>query len=58
MQATVSYLLMLPKLYQFKAKKSEIKNYTLCLANILKDFTKNVKQTALQGIVKIFCLLT
>ena len=58
MQATVSYLLMLRKLYQFKAKNSEIKNYTLCLVNILKDFTNNVKPAALKGIVKIFCLLT
>ena len=27
------------KVYQFKAKKYEIKNYTLCLGNISKDFT-------------------
>ena len=30
-----------PKIYQFKAKHSEIKNYALCLGNILKDFTIN-----------------
>ena len=29
------------KIYQFKAKNSEIKDYTLCLANISKDFTIN-----------------
>ena len=27
------------KIYQFKAKNSEIKDYTLCLGNISKDFT-------------------
>ena len=27
------------KVYQFKAKDSEIKDYTLCLGNISKDFT-------------------
>ena len=26
-------------IYQFKAKNSEIKKYTLCLGNISKDFT-------------------
>ena len=29
------------KIYQFKAKDSEIKNYTLCLGNISKDFAIN-----------------
>ena len=29
------------KIYQFKAKDSEIKDYVLCLGNILKDFTIN-----------------
>ena len=29
------------KIYQFKAKNSEIKDYTLCLGNISKDFTIN-----------------
>ena len=34
------------KIYQFKAKKSEIKDYTLCLGNISKDFTiNNMKKT-------------
>ena len=27
------------KIYQFNTKDSEIKDYTLCLGNILKDFT-------------------
>ena len=29
------------KVYQFKAKNSEIKDYALCLGNISKDFTIN-----------------
>ena len=29
------------KIYQFKAKDSEIKDYTLCLGNISKHFTIN-----------------
>ena len=29
------------KIYQFKAKNSEIKDYALCLGNISKDFTIN-----------------
>ena len=42
MEATVSYLLMLNKTYQFKiyhfkAKNPEIKDYPLCLGNISKD---------------------
>ena len=35
----------LTKMYQFKAKDSEIKPYLLCLGNILKDFTiSNMKK--------------
>ena len=41
MEATVSYLLMLQNIYQFQAKDSEIKDYTLCLGDISKDFTIN-----------------
>ena len=34
------------KIYQFKAKDSEIKAYALCLGNISKDFTiNNMKKT-------------
>ena len=29
------------KIFQFKAKNSEIENYALCLGNIPKDFTIN-----------------
>ena len=43
------------KMYQFKAKDSEIKPYPLFLGNISKDFTiNNMKQTGLKGFVKIF----
>ena len=38
MEATACYLLMLQKIYQFKTKNSEIRDYTLCLGNISKDF--------------------
>ena len=38
MEATV-YLVNATKIYQFKAKDSEIKTYPLCLNNISKDFT-------------------
>ena len=42
---TNSFLLInATKLYQFKAKNSEIKDYTLCLGNISKDFTINTKK--------------
>ena len=41
MEATVSYLLMLQRIHQFKAKDSEIKDYALCLGNISKDFAIN-----------------
>ena len=37
------------KMYQFKAKDSEIKSYLLSVGNILKDFTVyNMKKTGLQ----------
>ena len=43
------------KIYQFKAKDSKIKDYTLCLGNISKDFTiNNMKKAELKGIVKFF----
>ena len=41
MEATVTYLLMLQKIYQFKAKDSKIKDCAVCLGNISKDFTIN-----------------
>ena len=55
MEETVSYLVMLQKIYQFKAKDSEIKPYLLCLGNILKDVTiSNLKKTGLKGNVQFF----
>ena len=43
------------KIYQFKAKDSEIKNYALCLGNISKDFAiNNMKKTGLKGSVNFF----
>ena len=38
MKATVSYLFMLQK---YIRKDSEIKDYTVCLTNISKNFTTN-----------------
>ena len=53
MKGTVSYLLMLNKI--FKAKDSEIKDYTLCLGHISKHFTINsMKKKGLKGTVKVF----
>ena len=44
---------MLQKIYQFKARHSEIKDYKLCLGNISKDFTiNNMKKTGLKGSVQ------
>ena len=46
------------KMYQFKAKNSEIKYYTICLSNISKDFTiNNMKKTGIRRDCKIFFLL-
>ena len=43
------------KIYQFKAKDSELKDYTLCLGNISKHFTiNNMKRTGLKGTVNFF----
>ena len=43
------------KIYQFKAKDSEIKDYTLCLCNISKDFTiNNMKKTGFKASVQFF----
>ena len=45
------------KVYQFKRKDSEIKDYTLCLGNISKDFTmNNMKKFGLGRVVKFFCV--
>ena len=41
--------------YHFKAKDSEIKDYSLCIGNVSKEFTfNNVKKTALKGVVTYF----
>ena len=43
------------KLYEFKAKNSEIKDYALFLGNISKDFTiNNMKKTGLKGVLIFF----
>ena len=43
------------KVYKFKAKNSEIKDYALCLGNVSKGFTiNNMKKTGLKGLVKWF----
>ena len=43
------------KIYQFRAKCSEIKDCALCLGNISKDFTiNNLKKTGLKGTVNFF----
>ena len=43
------------KIYHFKAKDSEIKDYALCLGNISKDFPiNNMKKTGLKGVAKFF----
>ena len=40
------------KIYEFKAKDSEIKDYALCLGNVSNDFTiNNMKKTGLNGSV-------
>ena len=43
-------------MYQFKAKDSEIKKYTLCLGNVSKDFTVDnmKKKTGFKGNVNLF----
>ena len=43
------------KIYQFKAKNSEIKDYALRFGNISKDFTiNNMKTTGLKECVNVF----
>ena len=44
MEATV-FFLNAAKIYQFKAKNSEVKHHTMCLGNISKNFEiKNMKK--------------
>ena len=43
------------KVLQFKAKNSKIKDYVLCLGNIIKDLAINIKIiTGLKRVVKFF----
>ena len=42
------------KMYQLKAKGSEIKDYALCFGNISKDFTINNMRKPGKEIVKVF----
>ena len=43
------------KVYQFKARNSEIKYYALSLGNVLKDFTiNNMKKSGLKGAINFF----
>ena len=45
------------KVYQFKAKFSEIKDYSLCLGNVSTDFSiNNIKKTGLKGVVKFLSI--
>ena len=45
------------KLYQFKAKDSEIKSHPLSFGHISTHFTiDNMKKTGLEGSVQVFCL--
>ena len=46
------------KIYQFIAKDSEIKDYTLCLGNISKDSTiNNMKKNRIKRKCKFFLLI-
>ena len=54
MEATVFKLLMLQKIYYFEPKNSEIKNYTLFLGNISKNFTINMKKRNWEGLELFF----
>ena len=56
MEPTVFLFVNATKIYQFKAKDSEIKKkQSLCLGNILEDFASiNMKKTGLNGYVYKF----
>ena len=43
MEATVSYLLIATKIYQFKAEDSEIKKHPSCLGNTSGDLKNKIK---------------
>ena len=46
------------KIYQFKAKNSKIKDNTLCLGNISKDFTNNNMKNGIFLLILILLILT
>ena len=55
MEATVIYLFMESKIYQFKAEDSELFAYPICLGSISKDFSvANLTETGLNGYVHDF----
>ena len=43
------------KVYQFKAKDSEVKDYALCLGNVSKDFTINNMKKKKENRIKRSC---
>ena len=51
-----SFFVNATKIYQVKAKDSEIRDYALCLGNISKDFTiiNNMKKNWIKKNCKIF----
>ena len=50
-----SLFVNITKIYKSKTKDFEIKDYTMCLGNALKDFSiNNMKGTGLKGTVKFF----
>ena len=55
METTDSYLLMLQNISIQSKKNSEMKDYTLCLGNISKDFTiYNMKKNRIKRNCKTF----
>ena len=56
-KVSVFCLFMLKKIYLFKAKNSEIKDYTTCLGNVSKDFTINNMKFLLILILLIITIL-
>ena len=57
METMVFYLLMQQKIYQLKAKNSEIKPYPLSLGNVSKDFTAYTWKKDQVDISRIFPLV-
>ena len=58
MVAKASFFFNATKIYQFKAKNPEIKDYALCLGNISNDFTiNNMKKNRMKRSYNFFFLL-